>query len=83
MEKRRETMAGTCQTALEQTLFGTDGRKLVNFKMLRGDSPLASKEELCEVIHSGLTQRLAGLAESHTSFPEESGAESIDLNRLK
>jgi hypothetical protein len=76
-------MAGTCQAALEQTLFGDEGRRLINFKMLRGDSPSTSKEELCEVVHSGITQRLAGLAESHTEFPEGDGSESIDLNRLK
>ena len=82
-EKRRETMTGSCQAALENRLFATEGRILKNFKMLRGDAPSVSKEELCDEIHSGITQRLTGLAETHSDFPEDAGAESIDLQSLK
>lgn len=82
-KKRRDVMAGTCQAALEARLFNTEGISLVNFKLLRGDDPSVTKEEICEEVHSAITQKIAGMATSHTDFPEAGDFESIDLSRLK
>jgi len=75
-------MADDCQVALKSRLFGAEGRVLINFKMLRGDVASTSKEELCEQLHSGMTQRLTGISESHSEFPEDGSPECIDLNSL-
>lgn len=75
-------MAGNCHAALENKLFEIEGRVLINFKMLRGDVASTTKEELCEQVHSGITQRITGLADTHSVFPEGDDFESIDLQRL-
>ena len=42
--------------ALHTLLFGDEQRELVNLKLMRGDSPDFSREELCRETHSALFQ---------------------------
>ena len=62
-------------------LFGQD-RKLVNFKMLRGDDPKVSEGELRAEAHSALVQVLLGNCETFVDFPEDGAAKRIDVEKL-
>ena len=75
-------MSDTRQAALMAKLFGDEGTRLVNFKLLRGDDPAVTKEELCDEIHLGITQVQIGAADTHTEFPEEGTPETVDLTKI-
>ena len=75
-------MSDTRQAALMAKFFGDEEAKLANFKLLRGDDPSVTKEELCEDIHLGITQMQTGTAETHREFPEEGAPEMVDLKNI-
>jgi hypothetical protein len=64
---------------LHDFLFQNEGTELVNLKLLRGDSPDVSKEEICDQIHSAIIQVASGEAASMEDFPDIAGVGSINL----
>jgi hypothetical protein len=64
-------------------LFEHEGASLVNLKLLRGDSPDVSKEQICEQLHSALVQKAAGQAHTVSNFPDTKGGGSIILAELE
>lgn len=62
-------------------LFGHE-RKLLNFKLLRGDNPAVSEEQLRGEAHSALVQVVLGTSKSYTDFPEDRNAKRIDVASL-
>ena len=76
-------MPGKCQDALTEMLFGDEDRPLANLKLLRGDDPSVTKEQLCEEIQNGIAQQKAGEAETFTEFPEEGEPEKLNLEHIE
>ena len=75
-------MSDTRQAALMAKLLGDEDTELVNFKLLRGDDPSVTVEELCEEVHLGITQVQTGTAETLKEFPEEGTPEEINLANI-
>ena len=68
--------------ALLNLLFSDEGVELVNLKLLRGDAPDVSEDELCGEIHSAIIQTKTGLAETLADFPEDK-THSVNLRDLE
>lgn len=66
--------------ALAGLLFGPE-RKLMNFKMLRGDNPNVKEQELRDEAHAALLQVRLGHCESFRNFPEEASAR-VDVMKI-
>ena len=75
-------MTRTCNDMLRDFLFENEGSKLVNLKLLRGDSPDVTKEDICKQLHGAFVQRAAGQARTTEMFPEASDASKIKLDDL-
>ena len=73
----------TCNDMLRDFLFENEGSELVNLKLLRGDSPDVTKEDICKQLHGAFVQRVAGQARTTDMVPEASGAREIKLSELE
>lgn len=62
-------------------LFGSE-RKLLNLKLLRGDSPEVSEDELRDEAHAALLKVVLGTTRASKSFPEDATAKRVDLAQL-
>lgn len=76
-------MTRICDDGLHQFLFEHEGAELVNLKLLRGDSPDVSKEQICEQLQSALVQKAAGQAHTVKDFSDVAGGGSINLAELE
>lgn len=72
-------MTRTCNEMLQEFLFENEGTDLVNLKLLRGDSPDVSKEDICDQMHSAFIQVAATQATTLKDFPDSDGGGSINL----
>ena len=63
---------------LAALLFGRD-ETLINLKLCRGDAPNVTDGELRTEAHFALTQVLLGRSEEHADFPEDRGANRVDI----
>jgi hypothetical protein len=79
----RNSMDRNCDSALHDFLFKHKGTELVNLKLLRGDSPDVTKEQICEQLRSAFVQKAANQARTVSDFPSEGGAGSVDLAGLE
>ncbi|KZY95084.1 MULTISPECIES: hypothetical protein [unclassified Erythrobacter] len=75
-------MTNTSTDALAGLLFGHE-RKLVNFKLLRGDDPVVEEQDLRDEAHSALLQVRLGTCESHRDFPEDKEAKRVGVANLQ
>ncbi|MBO6553554.1 MAG: hypothetical protein JJ926_11995 [Roseitalea sp.] len=75
-------MTTTHKDALREFLFASDGCRLVNLKLMRGDSQEVSVQELRDSVHSVLMEVKTGTSEVSSAFPEEAAGLSIDLEAL-
>lgn len=66
------------QTRLMARLFDDQSRKLINFKISRGEEPCTA-EQLCAEINSALDQVESGKAVKTNSLPE-TGIESMHVD---
>lgn len=67
--------------ALTGLLFG-QGRKLLNFKMLRGDNPQVSEQELRDEANSALLQVRLERSVSMKDFPDHPEAKKVDVKEM-
>lgn len=74
-------MNATQNDPLSSLLFGPE-RALINFKMLRGDSPEGTLGDLRAEAHSALLQVVLGTSESHKDFPEDRMAKRVSVAAL-
>lgn len=76
-------MTRTWNDMLHDFLFDNEESKLLNLKLLRGDSPDVTKENICEQLHAAFVQRAANQAHTVTIFPEPEGSGGINLVSLE
>ncbi|WP_036048665.1 hypothetical protein [Bradyrhizobium sp. Tv2a-2] len=69
---------GPEQKRLQDRLFGDPNRKLVNFKITRGDKP-ATAEEICAEINKAMDEIESGRA---TEGPVMSERPKVDVRKL-
>lgn len=74
----------TDKDALSNLLFGDDGsRRLLNFKLLRGDKPNVTEQELRDEARSALVQVRLQTCDTFEQFPESTKAKPVDVTKLK
>lgn len=76
-------MTRTWNDMLHDFLFENEASELLNLKLLRGDSPDVTKEDICEQLHAAFVQRAANQAHTVTEFPELEGSGGINLSELE
>ncbi len=75
-------MTETQKDALWKFLFASDDCRLVNLKLMRGDSQEIETEDLRNQVHSALLQIRTGTSDCRTDFPEESDGGQVKLAEL-
>lgn len=64
-------------------LFGSQGRTLLNLKLLRGDASDVSEQDLRDEVHSALLQVQMKTADTHSRFPASADRTSVDVCELE
>jgi len=76
-------MTQTQGRALEKFLFGDENAKLVNFKLLRGDTPDISEDDICAQVESAIEQVASGKVAAVKDFPTSGDSMQFSVRELE